>query len=196
MFEILGGRKSFFQWDLNQKLTVFDDSITEVHFCNKTEDCALVCEVYNGEDGARVVNVPNILLQYNRCIRVYGVAADHTEHYARFDVISRSKPADYVYTETEVKTWDEFNDRLTYLEENGTSVEAINKAVEDYLISNPVEVDLTGYATESFVNNAVAGKLDATELPAAVDQALAQAKASGEFDGVGIRKIKLEEVAN
>lgn len=142
MFEILDGRKSFFQWDLNQKLNVYDDSITEVHFCNKSTDCALVCEVYNDESGARVVDVPNILLQANRCIRAYGVAADHTEHYARFEVISRSKPADYVYTETEVKTFSTLEQRMDELEAT-VSAEGIAQAVEDYLKANPVEAGAT-----------------------------------------------------
>lgn len=153
MFEIVGGRKSFFQWDLNQKLAVFDDSITEVHFCNKSADCALVCEVYNDESGARVVNVPNILLQANRCIRAYGVAADHTEHYARFEVISRSKPADYVYTETEVKTFSTLEQRMDELEAT-VSAEGIAQAVEDYLKANPVEAGATAEERAQITQNA------------------------------------------
>lgn len=58
------------------------------------------------------------------------------------------------------------------------------------------DVDLTGYATEQYVQNYaqpkgnyltehqdISGKLDADKLPEAVNDALAQAKASGEFDG-------------
>ena len=56
--------------------------------------------------------------------------------------------------------------------------------------------DLTGYATEQFVRDGyqpkgnyltehqdISGKLDANKLPEAINDALAQAKASGEFDG-------------
>ena len=32
MFKIQDGRKSFTQWDLNRKIIVEDDSITQVHF--------------------------------------------------------------------------------------------------------------------------------------------------------------------
>lgn len=111
MFKIYDGRTNFYQWDLNQKLVVFDDSITEVHFCNKTDDCALVCEVY--KDGTlNLVNVPNILLQDDWTIRAYAVAGDSTEHEGRFKVLSRSKPADYVYTETECKTFDSLENEL------------------------------------------------------------------------------------
>jgi hypothetical protein len=52
-------------------------------------------------------------------------------------------------------------------------------------------VDLTGYATEQWVKDHkyltehqdISGKLDTSALPTAINTALAQAKASGEFDG-------------
>ena len=57
--------------------------------------------------------------------------------------------------------------------------------------------DLTGYATEEYVqeyaqpkgkylteHQDISGKLDASALPTAINTALAQAKASGEFDGI------------
>lgn len=112
MFNIYDGRDSFFQWDLNQKLIVNDASIDEVHFCNKTDDCALVCEVYE-QDGKRLVNVPNILLQDNWDIRVYGYCGGcYTKIAARFKVNARSKPTDYVYTETEIKSWEALEQKI------------------------------------------------------------------------------------
>ena len=44
-------------------------------------------------------------------------------------------------------------------------------------------VDLTGYATETWVNTQLGSYLKQTELDAAINTALAAAKASGEFDG-------------
>lgn len=44
-------------------------------------------------------------------------------------------------------------------------------------------VDLTGYATETWVNTQLGAYLKQTELDAAINSALAAAKASGEFDG-------------
>ena len=111
MFKILDGRSEFYQWDLDRKLIVSDPTITEVHFCNKTDNCSLVCEVYE-QDSLHLVNVPNILLQNNWDIRVYGYCGDcYTKQYARFKVVGRTKPADYVYTETEVKSWEELEKR-------------------------------------------------------------------------------------
>lgn len=44
-------------------------------------------------------------------------------------------------------------------------------------------VDLTGYATENWVNIQLSAYLKSNELASAINAALAQAKASGEFDG-------------
>ena len=112
MIKIFDNRDSFYQWDLNQKLIIEDSSITEVHFCNKTDNCSLVCEVYE-EEGLRLVNVPNILLQNSWDIRVYAYCNNcYTKQAARFKVVPRSKPADYIYTETEIKTWESLADEV------------------------------------------------------------------------------------
>lgn len=118
MFKIYDGRNHFYQWDLDRKLIVYDDSITEVHFCNKTDECSIVCEVYT-EGSLRLVNVPNILLQDNWRLNVYAYDGTYTKQSKQFDVKSRSKPADYVYTETEVKEWETLEQRITSLENGG-----------------------------------------------------------------------------
>ena len=115
MFKILDGRKSFFQWDLNRKLLIEDASITEVHFCNSTDDCALVVEVFE-ENGARVCNVPNIILQDIWRVKVYAYDGEATKHSATFEVVARSKPADYVYTETETLNFNTLLARIKELE--------------------------------------------------------------------------------
>lgn len=103
MFKLQNGREEFFQWDLNQRLLVSDPTVDEVHFCNRTDDCSLVCEVYE-EDGVRMVNVPNILLQDSWDIRAYAYCSCFTKVEERFKVKARMKPADYIYTETEMVT--------------------------------------------------------------------------------------------
>lgn len=142
MFQILDGREHFYQWDIDRKIIVLDDDITEVHFCNRTDDCSLVCEVYS-IDGVRLVNVPNILLQNDWRINVYAYDKNYTKHSECFKVVKRSKPTDYVYTETEIKRYDNLEARLSALEENGVP------------IAPGGSVDLTGYATEEYVDNAI-----------------------------------------
>ena len=155
MFEIYDGRAQFYQWDIDRKIVVADAAINEVHFCNRTDECSLICEVYD-LDGVRVADVPNILLQENWRINVYAYDHNYTKHCEVFDVVKRSKPADYVYTETEIKNYDELLTRLEQIEENGISDEAVEKAINDYMTENDINVDLTGYATETYVNDAVA----------------------------------------
>ena len=142
MFQIENGREHFFQWDANQRLIISDASISEVHFYNGTEDNALVCEVYE-ENNRRVVNVPNILLQDSWVIHAYAYLNDYTKMEERFKVIERAKPANYVYTETEVLNYNTLADRIDNVNNN------IGASVEDYLTKNPVEVDLSNYALKS-----------------------------------------------
>lgn len=165
MFRIFDGREHFYQWDLNQKLIINDNSITEVHFCNRTDDCSLVCEVYT-EDGKRLVNVPNVLLQNDWPIRVFAYAADHTKTEAKYKVISRSKPADYVYTETEVKTFELLEQRMEELE-NSVTEEGISKAVEDYLADNPITMD--DYYTKEEMEERVATYTETVISPIVAD---------------------------
>ena len=115
MFKIEDGRSQFYQWDLNRKLIVEDPTITEVHFCNRTDNCSLVCETYT-ENGLTLVNVPNLLLQTDWKIHVYAYVG-YTKHDECFEVKSRTKPADYIYTETEIKRYEDFENRIEDLED-------------------------------------------------------------------------------
>jgi hypothetical protein len=124
MFKIYNGGEYFYQWDLGQRL-VMNEPFVKVHFCNQSGDCALVCATYE-EDGVRLVNVPNILLQSTNNIRVYGVIEDGEDiSYSKtmkiFRVIARGKPESYVYTETEVLDYKNLENRIVALEDGGGS---------------------------------------------------------------------------
>lgn len=169
MFQIYDGREHFYQWDLNRQILVTDPTIAEVHFCNLTEDCSLVTEVKE-IGGFLLADVPNILLQQSFDLHVYAYDGNATRYDAVFKVKPKSKPSDYVYTETEVKSYEALEARLDEIEEKGVSQEVVENAVAQVLDSNPynyatetfvedavsnVKVDLTGYATEDYVNEAV-----------------------------------------
>ena len=110
MFKIKDGRSSFWQWDLNQKIIIGDPTCSEVHFCHENDENALVVRVYD-LNGELVADVPNILLQSSDMIRVYAYIKTDSEKYTKketwFTVIERPKPADYIYTETELYTVEE-----------------------------------------------------------------------------------------
>ncbi len=137
MFKIYDGRTCFYQWDLDRKLIIEDTSVKEVHFCNKTDECSLVCEVYD-LDGLRAADVPNIILQDAWTINVYAYDGNYTKHSVSYKVKARTKPADYIYTETEVKRFDELEDRVAVLEANG----GVSIDLSEY-------VKKTDYATET-----------------------------------------------
>ena len=146
MFKLQDGREHLYQWDLDRYVIVEDNTIDEVHFCNRTSDCSLVVEVHNG-----LAAIPNIILQDARPIRVYAYIDDkYTLTEEQFTVKSRTKPADYVYTETEIKSYDYLERKLTEIEEQGFSEETVAKAVEDYFGTND-----TNFATKDYVDTAI-----------------------------------------
>ena len=107
IFKIEDGREKFYQWDLNRRILVEDDSIKEVHFCNSYSTESLVVEVING-----LAAIPNILLQQDARISAFAFTGDYTRYAASFKVVSKAKPQDYVYTETEIKRWDKLEEQV------------------------------------------------------------------------------------
>lgn len=110
MLKIQGTRNYLYQWDLNQKVIVIDnDSVNEVHFVNDGQnDNALIVEVKE-DPKVRYAEIPNILLQSGDNIIAYEHCEDNGEYTFRkylLEVIRRPKPADYVYTETEIKSYE------------------------------------------------------------------------------------------
>ena len=149
MFKILDGRDELFQWDINRQIIVSDASIDAVHYSNRTDDSALVVEVKE-KNGLRVADIPNILLQESWDINVYGYCDGYyTKQAARIKVNPRTKPESYVYTETEVLNYNTVMEKINRVENN------IGEAVKDYLIENPVVVDLSNYYTKSQVDAAI-----------------------------------------
>jgi hypothetical protein len=109
--QIYDGRKFFYQWDVNQKITSDAFEVGDkIHFYNVDQTNTLDVLAYE-LDGKVVVDVPNILLQSSHPITVYryindGDAAQTVSEY-KFKVMQRAKPDTYVYTETEKYTVEE-----------------------------------------------------------------------------------------
>ena len=132
MLAIYDGRSHFWQWDINQKLKIDSGHACEVHFRDPDGATALVVSTYT-LDGQTVANVPNKLLQGSDSILawVYICEGDEcTKQEARFAVWPRQKPADYVYTETEIKRFDDLDERLTKLERAGVVLPPITEEDE------------------------------------------------------------------
>ena len=107
-FDIYGEPKFLWQWDVNRRLIV-NEYCDQVHFANCTTSEALILPVYE-ENGQRLVNVPNILLQTDGLLEVYiyiiGPLEQYTKKDCRFRVHTKPKPDDYVYTEVEILNYE------------------------------------------------------------------------------------------
>jgi len=110
------GSMNFYQWELNQCLIV-EENCTMVQFGNGSMTNALGCEVYE-QEGIRYVEVPNILLQTVADLHAFAWNEESTKVVAHFifPVWPMPKPAQYAYTQTEVKQYDLL---LSALEEKG-----------------------------------------------------------------------------
>lgn len=168
MFKLIDNREFVYQWDTNVAVSIDDPRVKEAHFCNRTSDCSLVVEVKDG-----IANVPNIILQQNYDVKVFAYDGKATLFEQTIKVVGRTRPADYVYEETEIIRYEDISKRMNALEENlgSTVAEEVNKYMEENPVEvdlsnyytkeevdtalDNVEVDLTGYATEKYVDDAV-----------------------------------------
>lgn len=121
--QIYNERESFFQWDLNQKITSPNFKVgDEVHFANLKQTTALITIAYQLK-GKIVADVPNILLQDATPMTIYQYVSDGDGNFTIdkqiFNVNKRVKPDDYVYTETEVRTYESLEERINRLENSG-----------------------------------------------------------------------------
>lgn len=108
------------QWDLNHRMILEGVAPgVEVHYANSLSENALIVKAYAAGELV-VADVPNILLQEALDISVY-VYTGQTKHTAFIGVTARAKPDDYIYTPTELQSWEQLEERVTALEQGGGS---------------------------------------------------------------------------
>lgn len=183
MLTLNDGRSELWQWDTGRTLSV-DADCSQVHFSNKVFGRSIDVDVIDG-----AAAIPDILLQADKDLNVWAFVGTAENGYTKisktFKVNRRNKPADYVFTPVEQTTLAELSGRLDRIEES-QDPDAIKNAVEDYLAQNPVEIpvqSVNGQTGAVELNAEDVGAIAETELQTAINTALAQAKASGEFDG-------------
>lgn len=152
MFTIYDGRKHFYQWDLNQKLIVEDSTITEVHFANCLCSNARVVETYT-EGALTLVNVPSELLQEYLDINVYAYDGEKTKHNAAFEVYKRTKPSDYVYTDTELREWETLAAQISALEKRVKELEIRCPKMIAFTVNGEQYEVAEGTMWEEFIDN-------------------------------------------
>ena len=161
-YELSNNKQNVYQWDQSITLTITEpENVPEVHF--KWGDQAVPIAVTDQQ-----VAIPPELMQLPQDIVLWAYTPDHTMDMAKIKLQQRPKPSDYAYTPTEVKTWEQLDERIKVLEDGGVqgAVKSVNGQTGDVTIT----AEGLGALTED-------------DLQEATDKALAQAKASGEFDG-------------
>lgn len=183
MLTLNDGRSELWQWDTGRTLAV-DADCSQVHFSNKVFGRSIDVDVV---DGAAII--PDILLQTDKDLNVWAFVGAAENGYTKisktFKVNWRNKPADYVFTPPEQTTLAGLVDRLDRIEET-QDPDAIKNAVNDYLEQNPVEAPVQSVNGQTGTVELTAtdvGAISRDDLQNATNEALAQAKASGEFDG-------------
>ena len=138
MLTLNDGRSELWQWDTGRKLTV-DTECSQVHFSNNVFGRSIDMPVIDG-----VVEIPDFLLQTDKDLNVWAFVGTPENGYTKisksFKVNRRNKPADYVFTPTDQTTLGELLERLEKIEET-QDPDAIKNAVDDYLASNPIQIE-------------------------------------------------------
>lgn len=153
MITLENNREKFYQWDMGQRLVVSGYPVgIQVHFASRWDDTpyALSVETYE-EKGHIYANVPNILLQKAGDLYVYIYSADgdkgQTDCRKVLKVHPRERPSDYVYTETEIRSWETVSEKVE------KAIETVKNAV---LEGRPV--GLSKYVSISSSESGDAGK--------------------------------------
>lgn len=138
LLKLQDGRKELYQWDTDRKLIV-DGECSEVHFSNKILGNSVDIDVVDG-----VAKIPDEFLQTSKDLSVWAYVGNAESGYTKtmraFKVNKRPKPADYVYTPSEIQSLKALAERVKVLEETGgVTDEQIEDAVKDYLDKNPIE---------------------------------------------------------
>ena len=183
MLDLNDGRDELWQWD-NGRTLIVDTDCSQVHFSNKVFGRSIDVNVANG-----VAIIPDVLLQTDKDLNVWAFVGTAENGYTKisktFKVNRRNKPADYVFTPPEQTSLEEIKEKIDYLE-SIQDPDAIKNAVDDYLEKNPVEAPVQSINGQTGAVELTAkdvGAISQDNLRGAINEALAQAKASGEFDG-------------
>ena len=141
-----------YQWELGRKISISTPEhtiINRVEFSHTGDKESLVVKPRE-ENGLMVADIPNIMLQSGCYINVYLSYHDEdlleTATYNILPVMKRPKPSDYVYTETEVWSYEALESRMVALEDG--LEESVAEAIDKYLEENPIEAGGVDFETD------------------------------------------------
>lgn len=134
LLEIYDGRKSFWQWDVGQKLVVLDDAVTEVHLSHKNVPHSYDAKIYQ-ERGVRLCDIPDVFLQKPKNLIAYAYRlredSGHTITSIEFAVKPRPQPDGYISIHDE--EYDDLDSRIDALENRIVAGAVTQDDVEKYV---------------------------------------------------------------
>ena len=108
MIKLADGRGLLYQWDTGRQV---ECDAEQVHFSNHHYGTSIDVDVQNGK-----ATIPNQLLTSATPIKAWAWVTDSNGEYTKeeqiFIVAKRNKPSDYVYTPTEIKTWQDLQNQI------------------------------------------------------------------------------------
>lgn len=129
MIKLADGRGHLYQWDTGRQV---ECDAEQVHFSNHHYGTSIDVDV---KDGKAII--PNQLLTSAIPLKAWAWVKDGSGEYTKeeqiFLVAKRNKPSNYVYTPTEIKTWQDLQNQIGDLnslttEHKDNLVNAINDA--------------------------------------------------------------------
>lgn len=132
MIKLADGRGHLYQWDTGRQV---ECDAEQVHFSNHHYGTSIDVDVKDGK-----ATIPNQLLTSATPLKAWAWVKDGSGEYTKeeqiFLVAKRNKPSDYVYTPTEIKTWQDLQNQIGDLNNLKTVhkdnlVNAINDAAEN-----------------------------------------------------------------
>ena len=169
IFKIYDGRTNFWQWDTKQKLIVLDNRVTEVRFSNRNMEHSKRRPVYTDNDGVRVCNVPDLLLQLPKNLIAYACEKDEngysrTIKAVKFAVNRQPIPSDYICEQDTV-----VENILTRLELLETLIKDVESGAQQFTKFTSM-VDAAQWAMNSGeAGDIIVVKLDAGWVPHVVE---------------------------
>lgn len=169
IFKISDGRTNFWQWDTKQKLIVLDDRITEVRFSNRNMEHSKRRIVYTDNNGVRICNVPDLLLQLPKNLIAYACIKNDdgscsTVKAVKFAVHKQPIPSDYICEQDAV-----IEDALTRIELLENLLKDIEQGAAEMQKFNTI-VEAAQWAKENGKSgDIIVVKLDAGWVPHVVE---------------------------
>lgn len=121
---------TLWQWDTGRKIIVTlkkGSTIDKVQFYNGIGDNAYPATSIETVNGEILAGIPNSLLCYANNLTVYLMTTDEdgvkTQEQITLVVNKRAKPEDYIFTDDEFHTYQEYDERLVALEKSNEALD-------------------------------------------------------------------------